>query len=59
MAREDVVKAKYATNGLMNLTLGVTTLALGSRLRQGLARVRAKKEVQESHLMFLGVYNSP
>ncbi len=31
----------------------VTTLALGSRPRQGLARVRTKKEAQESHLMLL------
>jgi hypothetical protein len=34
---------------------GVATLALGSRLNQGLARVRAKREAQESHLMLLGV----
>jgi hypothetical protein len=31
--------------------LYVTTLALGSRPRQGLAKVRAKKEARESHLM--------
>jgi len=29
----------------------VITLALGLRLKQGLASVRAKKEAQESHLM--------
>jgi len=34
-----------------HITLIVTTLALGSQPRQGLARVRAKKEAQESHLM--------
>jgi hypothetical protein len=36
-------------------TLGVTTLALGSRPKQGLARLRGKKEAEKSHLMFLGV----
>ncbi len=39
-------------------TICVTTLALGSRLRQGLARVRAKREARESHLMLLGVQES-
>jgi len=29
----------------------VATLALGSRLRQGLARLRAKREARGSHLM--------
>jgi hypothetical protein len=33
----------------------VTTLALGSWLKQGLARLRAKRETWESHLMLLGV----
>jgi hypothetical protein len=33
----------------------VTTLILGLQLRQGLVRVRAKKETQESHFMLLGV----
>jgi len=33
----------------------VATLALGSQAKQGFARVRAKKEAQKSHLMFLGV----
>jgi hypothetical protein len=33
-------------------TFHVTTLALGSRLRQGLVKVRAKSEVRESHFMF-------
>ncbi len=35
--------------------LTVATLALGSWPRQGLAKVQAKREAQESHLMFLGV----
>jgi hypothetical protein len=33
----------------------VTTLALGSRSRQGLAKVWAKSEAQDSHFMLLGV----
>jgi hypothetical protein len=35
--------------------LNVTTLALNSWLKQGLARVRAKKEARESHLMLSGM----
>jgi hypothetical protein len=38
----------------MPIKLVVATLDLGSRLRQGLARVQIKKETQESHLMLLG-----
>ncbi len=40
------------------MNIVVTTLTLGSRPRQGLARVRAKREAQESHLMLLGVQKS-
>jgi hypothetical protein len=40
---------------LMNI---VATLTLGSRPRQRLVRVWAKKEAQESHLMFTGVQKS-
>jgi hypothetical protein len=36
----------------------VTTLALGSRPKQGLAKVRAKSEAQESHFMLSGVWGS-
>jgi len=36
----------------------IVTLALGSQPRQGLARVQAKKEVWESHLMLLRVEES-
>jgi hypothetical protein len=36
-------------------TFYVATLALGSRPRQGVARLRAKKETRESHHMLLGV----
>ncbi len=36
----------------------VTTLALGSRPRQGFAKVWAKKEAQESHLMLPKMYES-
>jgi hypothetical protein len=37
------------------MAYGVATLALGSWPMQGLARVRAKREARESHLMLLGV----
>jgi hypothetical protein len=33
----------------------VTTLALGSRPRQGLIRLRTKREARESHYMLLGM----
>jgi hypothetical protein len=33
----------------------VTTIALGSRPKQRLVKVRAKSETRESHFMFLGV----
>jgi len=36
----------------------VATLALGSQPRQGLVKVRAKCESQESHFMFLGVWEN-
>ncbi len=36
----------------------VATLTLGSRPKQGLAKVRAKCEGRESHFMFLGVWES-
>jgi hypothetical protein len=36
----------------------VTTLALGLRSRQGLAKVWVKNEVRESHFMLLGVWES-
>ncbi len=36
----------------------VTTLALGSRPRQGLTRMRAKKEARESNFMLLRVQKS-
>jgi hypothetical protein len=36
----------------------VTTLALGSRPRQGLAKVRAKNEARESHFMFPRMWES-
>ncbi len=35
--------------------MDVTTLALGLWLRQGLAKVQAKSEAQESNLMLSGV----
>jgi hypothetical protein len=36
----------------------VATLALGLQPRQGLARLWAKREARESHLMFPGVQNN-
>jgi len=39
-------------------THNVATLTLGSRPRQGLAKVWAKSEAQESHFMLLGVQES-
>jgi hypothetical protein len=36
-------------------TVVVVTLTLGSWLRQGLARLRAKREARESRHMLLGV----
>jgi hypothetical protein len=36
----------------------IATLTLGLRPKQGLARAHAKKEAQESHIMFLGVWES-
>jgi len=36
----------------------VAILALGSRPRQGLTKVRAKNEAWESHFMLLGVQES-
>jgi hypothetical protein len=36
----------------------VATLALGSRPKQGFARVQAKREARESHLMLPGVWES-
>jgi hypothetical protein len=36
----------------------IATLALGSQPRQGLVRVRAKREAREAHFMFPGVQKS-
>jgi hypothetical protein len=36
----------------------IATLGFGSRPKQGLTRMRAKKESQESHHMLLGVQKS-
>jgi hypothetical protein len=38
------------------LTFDVVALTLGSRPRQGLAKVRAKSEARESHFMLPGVW---
>ncbi len=42
----------------MNQPICVVTLALGLRPRQGLTKVRAKREAWESHLMLPGVQKS-
>jgi hypothetical protein len=39
----------------MNISWDVATLALGSRPKQGLVKVQAKNETQESHFMLAGV----
>jgi hypothetical protein len=36
----------------------VVTLALGSRPKQGLVKVRAKCEAREAHFMFPGVWEN-
>jgi hypothetical protein len=38
--------------------MSVATLTLGSRPRQGLARLSAKREAREPHLMLLGMQES-
>jgi hypothetical protein len=40
---------------LFLITSHVAILTLGSRPKQGLARVRVKREARESHLMLPGV----
>jgi hypothetical protein len=49
------LKIKWVKNSKKQTTKCVTTLVLGSRLKQGLAKVRAKREAQESHFMLPGV----
>jgi hypothetical protein len=55
----------YTSRGILALSCiktwhiaTIVTLALGLRPRQGLARVRAKREAQESHLMLPRVWES-
>jgi len=43
---------------MLGHSFSITTLTLGSRPRQGLARVRAKREVRDSHFMFSKVEES-
>jgi hypothetical protein len=40
------------------IILSVATLTLGSRPRQGVARLQAKRKTRESHHMLLGVPKS-
>jgi len=42
---------KLLCNSIITIAIIVATLAWGSRLRQGLAKVQAKSEAQESHFM--------
>jgi hypothetical protein len=42
----------------VNKKLIVVTLTLGSRLRQGLAKVQAKSEARKPHSMLLGAWES-
>ncbi len=51
-------KLCFSYNALKFMTPNVITLALGLQPRQGLARLRAKKEVRESHQMLLGMQKS-
>jgi hypothetical protein len=46
---------KKARSQIGSLTPNVTTLALGSRPRQKVVRLRAKRKTQESHHMLLGM----
>jgi hypothetical protein len=39
----------------LQVNVGVTTLALGLQLKQGLARVRTKREARQSRFMLPGV----
>jgi hypothetical protein len=43
---------------IYSIKKNVVTLALGLRPRQGLARLQAKEQAQESHLMLSGVQKS-
>jgi hypothetical protein len=47
------VQSKFLSQNIISCF--VTTLALGSRPRQRLAKVWAKNEAQESHFMFPGM----
>jgi hypothetical protein len=48
----------HKKDGTLRMCVDVTTLALGSRPKQRLARLQAKKEAWGSHLMLLGVQKS-
>jgi len=47
------INLKYLCD--IEVVMDVATLAFSLQPRQRLARVRAKRATQESHLMFLGV----
>jgi hypothetical protein len=46
------------SKGYIMFSMNVATLALSSWPRQGLVRVRTKRESRESHLMLLGVHEN-
>jgi hypothetical protein len=50
-SNENSKKSTYFFDKPMGV--GVATLALGSQPRQGLVRLRVKREAWESHLVFL------
>ncbi len=53
--KDDMSSISVETTVIFVQSLVVTTLALGLQPRQGLVKVRAKREAQESHLMLLGM----
>jgi hypothetical protein len=56
----EIVKNLFIHNSYTSCTdiVHVATLALGLRPRQGLARLQAKREAHESHLVLPGVQKS-
>jgi hypothetical protein len=51
----NVTKVTFATSAFIGI---FTTLALGSQLRQWVARLQVKRKTWESHHMFTGVPKS-
>jgi hypothetical protein len=55
---KEYLRINIIVGNKIRIIIIVATLILGSRLKQGLARLRAKREARGSHLMFLGVQKS-